>query len=775
MRTRLYITSYLAVFALLIFNGQLRAQSQLDKEIDSLQRSIAQAAPDTGKISLYLAILPKYHLRYALFGNATSDSLAFVRGIEDCRTLSTKLNFIFGRGTTYVLESYFNYFLGHIPKRDTLLAQAFSIFHSANDKKGLANAWFYKAEMWVGFTTDSAKIVAYDSAIQYARESGDLKKEAQASKGRAYLRSVQGKHAQAIQELLEVLEQQKKRGDDQIHYTTDLLGVVYAASGNHKEALRYSIASLDYARMNNDTTRIVTFYQRLGGIYFDMYNYDKSYYYYAKALSAFKPGKPGLVRVITIAITSHMAGSLMHLGNYQEAFRLLSDFQKKFPAVDEKSLDHLHFIYLDLYYYTGDYRKAEQKLLQLLQHVNDWHFVREGITRIYTRAGQIYWKLNQPYKAALYSDSAFASGLKFQDWRVQMENSLTLYRVDSMKGNYLDAMRYQSIYKAASDSLQKDISDKHLAELSVQFETDQKNTELALLANKTQLQQETIQQGQLLRNVMIASSALLLLLLFVTYNRYRIKRKANTLLQEKQQEINRQNNMLEKMVLEEKMITEEKDKLLAEKEWLMKEINHRVKNNLQVVMSLLNTQSSYLKDEAALKAIQESRHRVHAISLIHRKLYQSDRLLTVIDMSTYIREVVEYLAETLDVHHRITFGLFIDPIVLDVTQAVPTGLIINEAVTNSVKYAFPGDQKGKIDIYMYKTPEGHIELLVSDNGIGLPENFDWQHTESLGMSLMNGLSRQLDGNFEVVQKNGLTIKIIFGGNQLTNEEKIAYS
>jgi two-component system, sensor histidine kinase PdtaS len=746
---------------LFAFTGQLRAQSALDKEIDSLQRSIARSDPDTAKVNSYLAIVVRYFSRYMLNGNGKADSLAFFRNIEDCRTLSKKLRDPFGEGSSYVWEAYFNNYFGSTVKRDTLLAQAFSIFRLANNKKGLATALFFKAEMRAGISTDSARRVAYDSSARFAREVGDYKREAQALRAIAVIHIKEGNNARAIKELLDVLELQQKNGDNRTHFTTDMLAMAYMNSSNHKESLRYAIASVDYSRKNNDTAMIVTFYQRLGYLYSDLYNYDKALYYFERALAAFKPNNSAITKDVTTSILSTMANCLVKQGKYQEASLVLSDYLKKYPAEDLKALEFFHFIYLDIDYYLGNYREAEKRLLLLLQHINDWTFVRDFAMRLYTRAGRLYIKLNQPDKAALYSDSAYNWALKTRIWGVLMENSLTLYEVDSIKGNYPGALMHYRTYKAMSDSNQKDIADKHLAELSVQFETDQKNTELAALANTTRLQEETIQQGKFQRNAMIAGSVLLLLLLLLTYNRYRLKKKANTLLQEKQEEINRQNTALENMVREEKKITEEKDKLLAEKEWLMKEINHRVKNNLQVVMSLLNTQSSYLKDEAALSAIHESRHRVHAISLIHRKLYQSDQLLTVIDMGTYIKEVVEYLSDNLHVQRRITFGLFIDPIALDVTQAVPTGLIINEAVTNAVKYAFPGERKGQIDIHMYKTSDGRVELLISDNGIGLPHDFDWQHTESLGMSLMNGLSRQLDGSFGVEQKNGLTIKINF--------------
>jgi two-component sensor histidine kinase len=761
VQQKLFITSYLAVLMLFAFSGPLTAQSTLDKEIDSLQTAIAKAAPDTAKINLHLAIIPKLYSRYLLNGNASADSLAFFQVINDCRSLSIQLRDAFAHGSSYIWSSYFHNLLGDHSKRDTLLSQAFSILRLANEKRGLASAYYFKAEMRAGISTDSARLIAYDSSTILAREAGDHKRQAQALRAIADIHRIQGKFDLAIRELLQILEIQKKNNDNRIHFTTDILAVTYSGSGNHKEALRNAIASINYSRKYNDTGLIVTFYQRLGYLYSTMYNYDKSYYYFDKALSSFMPGKPELVRQVTLSIISGMVGSLIKQGKYQECRQLIADHLKKYPVADERSLDFLHFLYLDLDIHTGNYKAAEQRLKLMLQHLEDWDFVKQFVIRLYTRAAQLYYKMNQFDKAAFYGDSANTLALPFKAWSVLMENSQILYQVDSIKGNYKDALKHHIVYKTMSDSIQKDVMDKQLAELAVQYETDQMNEELSLLGNRARLQQETIQQSRNLRNAMIGGSALLLLLLLVSWNRFRIKKKANLQLQEKQDEINWQNNILEKMVADEKKITEEKDKLLAEKEWLMKEINHRVKNNLQVVMSLLNTQSSYLKDEAALNAIQESRHRVHAISLIHRKLYQSEQLMTVIDMSAYIKEVIEYLSDNLNVENRIVFGLFIDPITLDVTQAVPMGLIINEAVTNSVKYAFPGEQKGQVNIYMYRTPDGRIELLISDNGIGLPENFDWQHTDSLGMSLMNGLSRQLDGTFEVVQKNGLTIKINF--------------
>jgi two-component sensor histidine kinase len=185
-----------------------------------------------------------------------------------------------------------------------------------------------------------------------------------------------------------------------------------------------------------------------------------------------------------------------------------------------------------------------------------------------------------------------------------------------------------------------------------------------------------------------------------------------------------------------------------------------VKNNLQIVMSLLSSQAAYLEDEKALLAIQESQNRIHAISLSHQKLYLSEKI-ALIDMSAYIREVVEYLHDSLQMQDQVRFNLSVDPIELSGAVAVPLGLIINEAVTNSLKYAFPGGRKGQISISLRQSDQQGCLLTVADDGIGLPADFDLSRSRSLGMNLMKGLSKQLDGSLKIESADGLTIQVRF--------------
>ena len=201
-------------------------------------------------------------------------------------------------------------------------------------------------------------------------------------------------------------------------------------------------------------------------------------------------------------------------------------------------------------------------------------------------------------------------------------------------------------------------------------------------------------------------------------------------------------------------------RLMSEKEWLLREIHHRVRNNLQIVMSLLNSQSAFIDNETALTAIQDSQYRVHAMSLIHQKLYNSENVASI-EMSFYIRELTSYLRDGYNTGQRIRFEYDIDPLELDVSQAVPIGLILNEAITNSIKYAFPDGRTGTITIALKKSDALHYQLIIADDGVGMPYEFSTQKTSSLGLKLIAGLSADLDGKFLIENNSGTTIKISF--------------
>lgn len=203
--------------------------------------------------------------------------------------------------------------------------------------------------------------------------------------------------------------------------------------------------------------------------------------------------------------------------------------------------------------------------------------------------------------------------------------------------------------------------------------------------------------------------------------------------------------------------------LLAEKDVLLKEIHHRVKNNLQVISSLLNLQSNLIEDPGMRQVFAESRHRVRSMALIHEKLYQSDDL-SRIDFEDYIRSLTSSLQTSFGGRSAVRIAVDVEAIKLSVDSAVPCGLIVNELVTNCFKYAFTDGRAGEIRIGLKRSEPARLSLTVSDNGVGFPKGVDFRNTESLGMQIVTTLADQLDGTISLQNGAGTTFEIKFPDN-----------
>ncbi|MFN6583285.1 MAG: histidine kinase dimerization/phosphoacceptor domain -containing protein [Aulosira sp. ZfuVER01] len=201
---------------------------------------------------------------------------------------------------------------------------------------------------------------------------------------------------------------------------------------------------------------------------------------------------------------------------------------------------------------------------------------------------------------------------------------------------------------------------------------------------------------------------------------------------------------------------------LREKEVLLKEIYHRVKNNLQVISSLLNLQSEYIQDKQDLAIFQQSQMRIASMALVHEKMYQS-KDLSRINFGEYVQDLVASLLTSYEVSaETIALNINIDEqILLGLDTAIPCGLIIHELVSNSLKYAFPLGGSGEIIIAIRKILENRILLTVRDNGIGLPVNFNFTNTASLGWQLVDALASQLTGDINIRSDSGVDFQISF--------------
>jgi len=198
---------------------------------------------------------------------------------------------------------------------------------------------------------------------------------------------------------------------------------------------------------------------------------------------------------------------------------------------------------------------------------------------------------------------------------------------------------------------------------------------------------------------------------------------------------------------------------LREKEVLLKEIHHRVKNNLQVMSSLLNLQSQHLTDPKALDALRVSMHRIKTMALIHDKLYRSESL-SGIYFPGYVRDLMGDLINTYAPDKHIALNMNIDPVSFDLDTSIPLGLILNELVSNSLKHAFPDGEGGAIAINLHSR-NASVEMAVSDTGIGFPEDLDFMDTKSMGMQLVVILVDQLEGTIDLKRSNGTEFIITF--------------
>lgn len=199
---------------------------------------------------------------------------------------------------------------------------------------------------------------------------------------------------------------------------------------------------------------------------------------------------------------------------------------------------------------------------------------------------------------------------------------------------------------------------------------------------------------------------------------------------------------------------------LKSKEMLLKEIHHRVKNNLMIISSLLNLQSRYITDQTSLDIFKESQNRTRSMALIHERLYQTHDLKQI-DFGDYIQRLSRELIQTYDAElGKIDLTVDAENILIDINTAVPLGLISNELITNSLKHAFPNGNGGKICVKFLST-NGNREFAVKDDGIGFPEDLDYKNSNSLGLQIINNLTDQIDGEITLNRSPGTEFKIIF--------------
>jgi two-component sensor histidine kinase len=728
------------VVALIFFVLPIRAQDR--RYLDSLHKALRTATADTSRLHTYTS-LASYSLGFAYVNKNYVDSVDIF--IREAQRVNTKCK----------LDDYKNYidvFLSIVycfRNRSTdasivfapCIAYARRAGYKQNELTALQNIFYFSAGNVKAY---KGVINAYRSQLILEKQMGIKQDIGLVARNLASLPTRQGDADWAIKELLQIIEKNKSAPVKDLQICYDQLGFLYVRQGNMDKALYYALKTIKTMLFSGDSVKATLYYNRVAIIYADLGKLDLSLIWSYKALN-----HDILIKDLNhIFYMSHyIVRHLLTQGKTRKAFTFIEDKKAHFRPVNVDERRILARDMGNIYSALNKNDLAEKSFMEMLKLGNEekGYIETVQIALDYQSVGDFYMHAKK-YKLAkkylLQSLNKFGGVGRADDF---LSMHLHLFKIDSALGNYTSAIQHLQKSNQLKDSIFNVSKNRQVEELQIAYATDQKEKDFKLLQGKDKLQRTKLHSAEVMRNWIIAGASLLAIIAGLLYRQSQLKQKNNITIKQK-------NTLLQNLV--------------TEKEWLLKEVHHRVKNNLHTVICLLESQAAYLENDA-LKAIENSQHRIYAMSLIHQKLYQSDDI-KAIDMSVYIPELIQYLEDSFDVAGRVHFGLEIAPVCLNIAYAIPLGLIINEAVTNSIKYAFPEERKGEIRITLDNDNQ-RIKLELADNGVGIPKMIDQAEPGSLGLQLMKGLSQDIMADIYVENNQGTKITVLFHQHELNSE------
>jgi len=692
--------------------------------------------------------LADYHLGLArmLSRPKSVDSVAYYA--SQAEKAAVAVNDKESLGKAYIFTSRYFKRKKDIANADKYAEKAIEVFKAGKSKSvGLG----YLAKVAADEERDlevSLRII--EQAISEFQEAGNKEGEGDATMEYAELQMYIGKIPQSLANFEKCISLYRGTTNKNLKKAYSCAGLLYNQTGNLDKSLEYQLKAVsmldDSGEESIDAAAILNY---TAITYFQIKDSENADRYFSRA---YKIAKKYDDQELKTMILSNEILTLMRLSREREAIYYLKEMERDYNKLPVSSQRLLTSRALMTYITMKDYKSAAPYVIKARNFSADNPPTSPFQGMFLPPLFKYHFAVKDYGTARTYADKYLVLAEHLQVTKDMETAHRMLFQLDSVASNFTSAIRHYELSQKYKDSLLNQEKNKEIASLQVAFESEKKDKNLLLakesnkmLTKTSQLQQSELEKAALIRKIGIGFLVTFLIIIFLLYSRYRIKQRTNRMLESQKNEISQKNSSLERLV--------------SEKQLLLKEIHHRVKNNLQIVMSLLNSQSAYLKDQSAITAIRDSQHRVQSMSLIHQKLYKSSDL-TAINMPEYISELVEYLQDSFDLGLRIHFEQDIENIEMDVSQAVPLGLILNEAITNAIKYAFP-TREGKITISLLHTRDNYFLLRIADNGIGLPANFEVKKAPSLGMRLMQGLSDDIEGQFAASVDNGTVITVEF--------------
>ncbi|MCF6183207.1 MAG: tetratricopeptide repeat protein [Bacteroidales bacterium] len=554
--------------------------------------------------------------------------------------------------------------------------------------------------------------------------------------------------------------------------SNSIVGFWGHAVGKYNISLKKFNENLKYSILRNDSVTIAASYGNLGNTFLYKDENKKAIEFYNKALKIFEKtgNKKGLANLYGVLgnIFLKMEKPKIAIKNYNKSKSHFKDLKSEFGVATCDMNIGIAYKNLNEFEKALKHFKTAKKTYSEIGHI-------KGLAEIYGNMGKVSF-LQKNYETAI---SYYKKALKISEdlklnknivmilnWLAEcniavgnynkaVTNSHTalklikqysfdnykkivyknLYEANKSKGNYKLALKYLELYKDKTDSVFISEKNENIEKLLTEFETKEKEKEIEILYIKSEKQTSTIRAKQQERNLWFGISILAILIGAISIY-YFVKRK----------------KLSEELSAKNKIIR----KTLAEKDVLLREIHHRVKNNLQIISSLLNMQSRYLSDDKSKEIINDSKNRIKSMSLIHQKLYLSEDI-TGIETQSYFNELIDSLITSYGIDNKkVEIKLSIENLILDVDTAIPLGLILNEIITNAFKHGL--DKNNGAFYFSFKQiSEKELKIIVKDNGNGIPADFDILKTKSYGMKLIKSLSKKLKAEINFKNKDGLEI------------------
>ncbi|MBI5541330.1 MAG: tetratricopeptide repeat protein [Bacteroidia bacterium] len=537
--------------------------------------------------------------------------------------------------------------------------------------------------------------IAYNSAMSLLKDYKNYLLKAEVLIGSGKVFTKQGNITQALNDFVNALEIYEKINNEKGRADAwNQIGIIHWKEGKNAEALSAYKKALEIREGLKDSLAMSESYNNIGIINKLEKNYTTAYALYVQALGIRKKFNN----------EKGVSQTLFNIGSLKSEMGLISEA---------------------LEYYNQSY-KIKVKLKD-----------EYGKLPCYLNIGDAYMLLKKYEEAEknFINGLLLAEKLGAGDYHQSFHRELS--KLFEKQNDFQKAYFHHVKYMALKDTLINVSNNSKLAELQTKYDISEKQRNIESLTLERKLDKEKYAQEIYFRNSLIVIIILILIIVFAVLNWGRLLKKSNVQLEE------------------QKKIIEQREK---EKEVLVREMHHRVKNNLQLTSSLLNLQARKMTDSEAVQSLKQARDRIHAISLIHQKLYSKDEI-SQINLLEYIPDLCNAVVQSNSQQNtKVLLDFKIEPIFISVDMAISIGLIINEAVINSLKHAFSKVSEGVIEISANKS-ENNINLSIKDNGSGIPKLDNLDNFGGFGFQLLRSFTTKLSGKMLVENNNGTIIKI----------------